>query len=213
MRTEQLAFIDHLFVSPAGLMLPEWQLAFSGARAVTLDQLVKGHVTAAVIWLRVEGADTLAEMVGAVHAHCGPVPVVVLSDIPNDDEALASLSVRARGYCNSHAGADLLAKVALVVSQGGLWIGESLMDRILAVQQQILVPAAAAHPDWRKRLTAREVEVAQLAAAGIRYKEIARELFITERTVKAHMGAILDKLELRDKLQLALMVGERQRSS
>jgi two-component system nitrate/nitrite response regulator NarL len=55
--------------------------------------------------------------------------------------------------------------------------------------------------------------VAQLAAAGIRYKEIARELLITERTVKAHMGAILDKLELRDKLQLALMVGERQRSS
>jgi DNA-binding NarL/FixJ family response regulator len=213
MRTDPLAFTDHLFVSRAGLMLPAWQEAFAGARAVSIYSLAGAPVTASVIWLRIDGADTLAEMVGAVHAQCGPVPVVILSDTPNDDEALAALSVKARGYCNSHAGAELLTKVATVVSQGGLWIGESLMDRILAVQQMIQVPAAAARPDWRTRLTAREVEVAELAASGTRYKEIARALFITERTVKAHMGAILEKLGLRDRLQLALLVGERQHSA
>jgi DNA-binding NarL/FixJ family response regulator len=96
------------------------------------------------------------------------------------------------------------------VTQGGLWIGETLMDRLLAVQHLIQVPAAAVQADWRLKLTAREAQVAELAAAGTRYKEIARELLITERTVKAHMGAILEKLALRDRLQLALLIGERQ---
>jgi DNA-binding NarL/FixJ family response regulator len=152
----------------------------------------------------------MGAQVAAVRAHCGAVPVVILSDTPSDNEALAALSAQARGYCNSHAGAEVLAKVASVVTQGGLWIGETLMDRLLAVQHLIQVPAAAVQPDWRAKLTAREAQVAELAAAGTRYKEIARELLITERTVKAHMGAILEKLALRDRLQLALLIGERQ---
>lgn len=203
---------DHLFISPTGAMLAAWREAFPAARAVALHQLpaAPASAAAALVWLRLDNASGLADQVAAVRAHCGAVPVIVLSDLPADDEALAALSAQARGYCNSHAGADLLAKVASVVDQGGLWIGETLMARILAVQHRIRVPAAAAIPDWRARLTPREVEVAELAAAGTRYKEIARALAITERTVKAHMAAILDKLALRDRLQLALLIGERQ---
>ena len=204
-----MAFTNHLFISPDGAMLPAWREAFGAARAVAPGQLGDSR-DASVVWLRLDGGAALAAQVAAVHAQCGPVPVVILSDTPNDAEALAALSAQARGYCNSHAGAEVLAKVASVVTQGGLWIGETLMHRILSVQHLIPVPPAAAQPDWRAKLTAREAEVAALAGAGARYKEIARELLITERTVKAHMGAILDKLDLRDRLQLALLVGERQ---
>ncbi|WP_426106678.1 LuxR C-terminal-related transcriptional regulator [Massilia sp. TSP1-1-2] len=212
MRTDHLALTDHLFISPSGIMLPAWREAFSGARAIAIDQLDRAPAASAVLWLRLDGSFELAAMVGAVHQRCGLLPVVILSDTPNDAEALAALSAQARGYCNSHAGAPLLAKVASVVTQGGLWIGETLMHRILSVQHLIQVPAAAARPDWRERLTPREAQVAELAGAGMRYKEVARELAITERTVKAHMGAILEKLDLRDRLQLALLVGERQPS-
>jgi DNA-binding NarL/FixJ family response regulator len=210
MRTDQLALTDHLFISPGAGMLPAWREAFGAARTISLDQLAGACVGASVVWLRIDAGASLANMVAAVHAHCGPVPVVILSDTPGDDEALAALSAQARGYCNSHAGAEVLTKVASVVTQGGLWIGEALMHRILAVQHLIKVPPAAALPNWRAKLSAREAQVAEMAAAGTRYKEIARELLITERTVKAHMGAILDKLELRDRLQLALLIGERQ---
>lgn len=210
MRTDRLTLSDHLFISPAGAMLPAWSEAFAGARAIATGEIAAAPVSAAVVWLRLESDSVLGELVAGVHARLGPVPVVILSDTPNDAEALAALSAQARGYCNSHAGAEVLVKVASVVTQGGLWIGEALMQRILAVQHLIQVPATAALPDWRATLTAREVQVAQLAAAGARYKEIARELLITERTVKAHMGAIFDKLNLRDRLQLALLVGERQ---
>ena len=210
MKTDQLTLSDHVFISPAGAMLPAWSEAFAGARAIAIGQLAAAPMSATVVWLRLESDNALGELVASVHARLGPVPVVILSDTPNDAEALAALSAQARGYCNSHAGAEVLIKVASVVTQGGLWIGEALMQRILAVQHLIQVPATATLPDWRATLTAREVQVAQLAAAGARYKEIARELLITERTVKAHMGAIFDKLNLRDRLQLALLVGERQ---
>jgi two-component system nitrate/nitrite response regulator NarL len=208
MRNEPLALTDHLFISADGIMLPAWQEAFGAARAILPGQLAAASQPA-VVWLRAVANADLASQVGAVHQRCGPVPVVILSDTPDDSEALAALSAQARGYCNSHAGAEVLAKVASVVTQGGLWIGEALMHRILSVQHLITVPAAAAQPDWRSKLTAREAEVAALAGTGTRYKDIARELFITERTVKAHMGAILDKLDLRDRLQLALLVGTR----
>jgi len=193
-------------------MLPAWLEAFPGAHGVASAALAGTALPSALVWLRLEQDAPLAEQVAAVRARCGALPIVVMSDIPDDDQALAALSAQARGYCNSHAGADLLTKIASVVSQGGLWIGENLMHRLLSVQQHIRVPEAAARPDWRATLTAREVEVAELAASGTRYKEIARQLFITERTVKMHMAAILEKLGLRDRLQLALLASERQHS-
>ena len=59
---------------------------------------------------------------------------------------------------------------------------------------------------WRPRLSLREQEVAQLLARGNSNKEIARQLEITERTVKAHVSAMLEKLGARDRLQLSLIV-------
>lgn len=55
-------------------------------------------------------------------------------------------------------------------------------------------------------LTRREQEVASAVANGSSNKEIARQLGITERTVKAHTGSVFQKLNARDRLHLALMV-------
>jgi DNA-binding NarL/FixJ family response regulator len=138
------------------------------------------------------------------------VPCVVLSDLPTDEEAIAAFSAGARGYCNTHAFSQVLVQVAAVVLQGGLWIGESLMRRLVSatsrVQAQASGAAAAEGANWSKDLTDREKEVAATLAAGASNKEIARALGITERTVKAHVGAILEKLHVRDRLQLSLVV-------
>ncbi|MFL6658872.1 MAG: response regulator transcription factor [Massilia sp.] len=205
-----LSRVEHLFIAPGAVTLPAWKEAFAHLRVVSMDSLPKAPLAASMIWLRLDHLTGLNGHVADLHARFGPVPVVILADTPNDSEALAALSAQARGYCNTHAGAEVLTKVASVVEQGGLWIGETLMHRILSVQQHIKVPDNPLRSDWRTRLTAREVEVAELAAAGTRYKEIARELLITERTVKSHMATILEKLGLRDRLQLALLASERQ---
>eukprot|EP01139_Manchomonas_bermudensis_P025440 Amastigsp_a845383_9.p1 type:complete len:144 gc:universal Amastigsp_a845383_9:1-432(+) len=133
---------------------------------------------------------------------------VVLSDRPTDEEALAAFAAGARGYCNTHAAAQLLVQIAVVVLQGGLWIGESLMRRLVTATGRIQadIEPVAEGETWSKGLTDREREVARTLATGASNKEIARALGITDRTVKAHVGSIFEKLQVRDRLQLSLRV-------
>jgi DNA-binding NarL/FixJ family response regulator len=60
--------------------------------------------------------------------------------------------------------------------------------------------------DWAQALSSREAEVARLAAVGHSNADIAQKLLITERTVRAHLSAVFEKLHVGDRLQLALQV-------
>ncbi|MES2934169.1 MAG: response regulator transcription factor [Pseudomonadota bacterium] len=208
----------HLFLSSKGTLSARWRAAFPAARALAWPSAAIPAAATDVIWLHLRADPSLAQQLAVVRVAFPTQFVVVLSDRPNDDQALAAFSASARGYCNSHAVAEVLQQVALVVSQGGLWIGEALMQRLLLGTARLppptpatlsatiagVVSPAASH--WIASLTEREREVARTVAAGASNKEIARQLGITERTVKAHVGAIFEKLKVRDRLQLALTV-------
>ncbi|QDZ29632.1 response regulator transcription factor [Noviherbaspirillum sp. UKPF54] len=197
-----------LFVSASGDMLPRWREAFPAARSVALNALTKPLPAPAMVWLRLDANKTMAEQVALVHARIGPAPLIVMSDIPNDDEALAAFSVSAKGYCNAHAIAELLQQIEAVVRNGGLWIGEGLIHRMLGSLHRIPAAIPSRSPNWEAALTDREREVAQAICSGASNKEVARQLQITERTVKAHVGSIFEKLKVRDRLQLALLIKE-----
>ena len=193
-------------------MLPRWIEAFKTGRAGKVHSARPGSGAGRVdlVWLRLEQGVSVAVQMERLAPRLKLVPCVVLSDLPTDEEAIAAFSAGARGYCNTHAFSQVLVQVAAVVLQGGLWIGESLMQRLVSatgrVQAQASGAAAAEGANWSKDLTDREKEVAATLAAGASNKEIARALGITERTVKAHVGAILEKLHVRDRLQLSLVV-------
>ena len=91
-----------------------------------------------------------------------------------------------------------------MVGSGGVWAGQALVQRLLAAVNRI--PVAASTKDALATLSGREREVAALAAKGAANKVIARELNITERTVKAHLSSAFDKLHVEDRVQLALLV-------
>ena len=78
------------------------------------------------------------------------------------------------------------------------------MQRLLGAINQL--PLGKPGPDLLESLSAREREVVHLASRGLVNKLIARELGITERTVKAHLKAVFEKLQVADRLQLALRV-------
>lgn len=198
----------HCFVSVRGELLPRWQEAFSEAEAQANDAKVsRGNTPPGVVWLRLQGGTPSAGQVQAVRQRFGAAPLVVLSDQPSDEEALQCFAVGARGYCNTHAVPELLRRIADVMLQGGLWIGETLMQRLLQGTARMPLPApAGSPPDWAALLTEREHQVALAVAEGASNKEIARQLGITERTVKAHTGAIFEKLGVRDRMQLSLVV-------
>ena len=131
--------------------------------------------------------------------------VVLVSSTPDDEEALRGLERGARGYCHAYAVPSLLREVAQVVERGGLWIGPGLLERFIAA----LRPRLPASPrDLGGLLSQREREVGKAVAAGRSNKEIGEQLGISERTVKAHLGSIFDKLDVRDRLQLALLLSD-----
>jgi DNA-binding NarL/FixJ family response regulator len=205
----------HLFLCPHGRMLPRWKEAFQEGRAGKIHTARAGvsFENVDVIWLRLEQELPVAMQLERLAPKLRLIPCVVLSDRPTDEEALAAFTAGARGYCNTHAAAQMLIQVAAVVLQGGLWIGESLMQRLVSATGRLqALPSTAAtekNENWSRTLTEREEQVARTLAGGASNKEIARALGITDRTVKAHVGAILEKLQVRDRLQLSLIVNGR----
>lgn len=198
---------QHLFIGNAANLLEGWRQAFPSARCISLEhaRVSAPESEASLVWLRLSAEASVAEQIAAVRRCFASNPLVVLSDIPSDMEALAVFALAARGYCNVHAGKEVLQNVASVVAQGGLWIGESIMQRLLAAPMPVALVTSTSNT-WAAQLTERELEVAKAVARGGSNKEIAAQLGVTERTIKAHVGAIFEKLKLRDRLQLALFV-------
>lgn len=201
--------MKQIFLSTRAEPLPRWREAFPGAEIHA--SFNSGTVFAvdssekAVIWLHVppEAAD-LAERIGSVRSMAPGCPIVMLSNVPSEAEGLRAFSAGAAGYCNALAVPELLRQVAAVVEQGGLWVGQDLVKRLFGAISARADRSAQANT--LSELSPRETQVAQAVARGATNKEIARAMSITERTVKAHLSAVFEKLGVRDRLQLSLVV-------
>ncbi len=165
--------------------------------------------------LELAGLGGMAAAAGLIGRHTG-CRTVIMSRSPNEDEGIAALRAGARGYCNLYIDPRLLAKVISTVQAGEVWAGRKLIDRLV---QMIVGSATSRSPSnidtaAFDALTPREREIAMLVGEGVSNKIIARRLDITERTVKAHLGAVFSKLGIPGRLQLALLVtGRAERAS
>src|SRR5262245_54820728 len=116
----------HLFVSSRGDLLPRWQEAFPAALGFSPGQAA--GVEASHVWLRLNNDEPVETQLSAAVSLAPDAAVLVLSDIPNDEEGLEAFTSGARAYANTHSSSEILRQIADVVSQGGLWIGPSLMQ-------------------------------------------------------------------------------------
>ena len=133
--------------------------------------------------------------------------IVIASIRPNDHEASRTFTAGSSGYLHAYSPIPVLESALQSVSAGSVWMGRSLVNRILQEIDRRLKPGQESKGQaWADSLTLREKEVAQRAAVGRSNQEIADELGITERTVRAHMTAIFEKLGVADRLTLALKV-------
>lgn len=196
--------------------MPRWLKAFPTATVTAQVAPAKPPPATTLVWLRLDDAQPALDQLSDLRRRIGDARVVVLANQPDNEEALVLFAAGARGYCNAHATSANLRQVASVVQAGGLWIGETLMQRLLAstrvamakipVENLLLDEASRISAARLSNLTARELEVAHAVANGSSNKEIARQLGITERTVKAHIGSVFQKIKARDRLHLALIV-------
>lgn len=134
----------------------------------------------------------------------------VLSQSPTSGEALSALNAGARGYAHALSPPELLRQMDIVISHQGIWVWPELMTQVIGGAFRALGGAASLQSEVLEGLTERERAVALVVAEGLSNKEVARQLSITERTVKAHLGAIFRKLGIRDRMQLILKLSHQE---
>lgn len=133
--------------------------------------------------------------------------IVYASSNPNNAQGMAALDAGCAAYCHAFADRQTLKQVRDVVASGQVWIGRELMRQLLNRSQHAATRRSqSSDTDWATSLTQREREIAVLAANGASNQAIATDCGISERTVKAHLTAVFEKLNLTDRLQLALRV-------
>ncbi len=198
----------HVFVTARPQPIPRWLEAFPDALLMHDQGPDKTDLVAlanaSVVWLHMMG-DNLAvsAWLKTLRIAAPNAPIVVLSNVPEDDQAMAALAAGASGYCSALTLPAVLHQVASVVEHGGQWVGPQLMRRLM---QGLAVRNSAPPEPALDKLSQRERQVAEAVARGSTNKEIARVMAITERTVKAHLTASFEKLGVRDRMQLSLLV-------
>jgi DNA-binding NarL/FixJ family response regulator len=128
---------------------------------------------------------------------------IVLTAQISQAESVKAIKDGARGIILKHAASEFLIKGIRKVFEGELWADTSTMTRVVESLSQKYRGDRDLEKD-RKELSQREKEVVGLVASGHRNKEIANKLFISEQTVKTHLSNIFQKLEISDRLELAL---------
>lgn len=125
-----------------------------------------------------------------------------------DDCLQMALKVGAHGVLHNHCSFVYLAKAIRSVHGGHYWMELPTANRLAEQYLLTLRPAVSNGTDTVEKLTLRESQVAALVSLGRSNKEIARELHLGYSTVKNYVSSILEKLDLRDRTQIALFALE-----
>jgi two-component system NarL family response regulator len=135
-------------------------------------------------------------------------PVLMLIGSEAETDVIAGILAGAAGYVLKDIAADHLVAAVEALMRGESYIGPRLggvlVDRVRRQHYE--------HPDpvsGEQRLTARELDVLRLVARGYENDEIANELLLSHATVKRHISAIFDKLDLHNRTQVAVYAAKR----
>jgi DNA-binding NarL/FixJ family response regulator len=135
-----------------------------------------------------------------------PVCVLILTTYDVDEYVFAALRAGACGFLLKHTSPEELVQAIRTVASGEGLIAPAVTRRLIA--EFARAPASPAPPSELQRLTDREREVLELVARGKSNAEIARELVVGATTVKTHVGRVLTKLGLRDRIEAVIYAYE-----
>jgi two-component system nitrate/nitrite response regulator NarL len=140
--------------------------------------------------------------------------IFLLSDQPHEEEGLTFLKLGIVGYANTYISPERLAEAVRIISSGAVWLGQKVMQRLI-LDSYARAKEKAVSDSGKKleSLTKREHQIANLIAQGQSNLEIAANLNITERTVKAHLSSIYEKTKTGSRLNLALLINRSRENS
>jgi DNA-binding NarL/FixJ family response regulator len=143
---------------------------------------------------RVDGAEATRRL----GARADAPPVLVLTTFDDDEVLSAALRAGAAGFQLKDAPGEEIMRSTRVVAEGGAWLDPAVTGRVLTTYRST-APADEDAVARVEQLTPRELDVLRMMGRGASNTEIAEELFVSEATVKSHIGHIFTKLGLRDR--------------
>jgi DNA-binding NarL/FixJ family response regulator len=181
--------------------------AANGRRAVELARRLRPEVC--LFDIRMPGMDGIqATRSLAGPAVDDPLAVVVITTFDLDEYVYAALKAGARGFLLKDAGPDLLAQAVRAAADGDALIAPSITARLLGA-------FAGAGPSPRAQpieaLTDREEQILATVARGRTNSEIAEELRISLSTVKSHIASLMNKLGVRNRVEIAMWAYDTKR--
>jgi DNA-binding NarL/FixJ family response regulator len=149
------------------------------------------------------GLDLLAEMPSL----CPLCKTIVMAEVESEDDAVQAMRLGARGFLLKHSSTELFLKCIRRVHTGEVWLDGQMTDAVLGA---LSGKRGENEQGGKNSLSPRELEVIQLVIQGYKNRDIAQQLFISEKTVKNHLSAIFNKLGVTDRLELTLYVFEKK---
>jgi DNA-binding NarL/FixJ family response regulator/class 3 adenylate cyclase len=134
--------------------------------------------------------------------------VVMLTTFDASEYVFKALRIGATGFLLKDTPSDRLLDAVRVAAAGEALIAPRITRRLIADFARASRPAGNELPPALAELTAREIDVLRLVAQGMSNAEIARELVLGENTIKTHVGRVLGKLGLRDRVQAVVLAYE-----
>jgi DNA-binding NarL/FixJ family response regulator len=160
------------------------------------------HPDILLLDLKMEKVDGLAVLPQIVELY-PQLRVIILTASISRQESVGAIKQGARGIILKHAASEFLIKGVRKVHGGEFWADNNTMSQVVdSLSKKFRSETGTSRS--KDGLSSREKEVVALVASGLRNKEIAEKLFISEQTVKTHLSNIFQKLGLGDRLELAL---------
>lgn len=200
-----------IFLTPDSGLRKHWQTALDCMDATVFPDfstLQHSKHRSTTVWLdnTARGIPSWADPTWGSIIRDRALKIIFTSSAPSDDEAIAALDMGCVGYCQAFSDSGTLNNVFQVVQAGQVWVGPNLMQRLIKVANHAKNSTISPSTDWKTGLSQREIQVAILAANGASNQQIARECKISERTIKAHLSSIFQKMHVTDRLQMTLRV-------
>lgn len=166
-----------------------------------LDELARHPQSIAGKLLLLHRNDDISDATISKFAQAG-VDVLLFSNQPTLEESMNAFKLGIKGYLNTFASSERIQQAIKTIRLGHIWLGQNIMQAFI----HSLKHPSSGGSGWKHLLTEREVEVTEWVMQGKSNKEIADALEIAERTVKAHLQHIFQKLDVKDRLSLALKI-------
>jgi DNA-binding NarL/FixJ family response regulator len=183
-------------------------IAEAGDGAAAVREAERQQVDVVLMDIRMPGMDGIEATRRIAARGDGAPSVLVLTTYDVDEYVFEALRAGAAGFLLKHTSPELLAQAVRAVAAGEGLLAPSVTRRLIAeFARTAPVVAGGAGPELAA-LTVREREVLDLVASGLSNAEIANALVVSEATAKTHVGRVLAKLGVRDRVQAVIYAYE-----